>query len=315
MPRVNIRFVNLAIMLLVIGRTFKESLSNFVRNGWLSIAAVSVLLLSLFIIGMLFMVTKVSDDILSTTQNKINVSAYLKSDVSEDRIMEIKKEIEGYPDIQSVQYISRDQALEDFKKNNAGEPVIIQSLEEIGENPLLASVVIKANSSDNYEAISNQILDSDFKDDISRVNYGRNKEIIEKLNNLINETKKIGLALVGLFSVISILIIFNTIRITIYTHKQEIEVMRLVGASNTYIRLPFVFEGIIYGFIATVISLMAIFGVIKFISSFLPSLFPSGYLSSLFLHNLLTLLGIQVLAGVILGVLSSMIAIRKYLKI
>lgn len=302
-------------MFLVIARTFKESLSNFVRNGWLSIAAVSVLLLSLFIIGILFMVTKVSNDVLLNTQNKVNVSVYLKSDVSEDRIMEIKKEIEGYPNIQSVQYVSRDQALEDFKKSNIGEPVIIQSLEEIGENPLLASLVVKATGPDKYEAVSNQISDATFKDDISRVNYGRNKEIIEKLNNLINETKKIGLILVGLFSVISILIIFNTVRITIYTHKQEIEVMRLVGASNNYIRLPFVFEGIIYGLIATVISLLALFGVIKFISSFLPSLFSDGYLTSLFLHNLLILLGIQLLAGVILGVLSSMIAIRKYLKI
>lgn len=302
-------------MLLIIGRTFKEGINNFLRNGWLSIAAVSVLLLSLFILGMLFMVTKVSNDVLKNTQDKINISVYLKSDVSEGRIAEIKKEVEKYPDVRSVEYISRNQALEDFKRNNANEPVIIQSLEEIGENPLLASLVVKAVNPENYEALAEKITSSDFKDDISRVNYGRNKEIIEKLNNLINQTKKIGLMLVILFSVISILIIFNTIRLTIYTHRQEIEVMRLVGASNTYIRLPFVFEGIIYGFIATVVSVLAIFGVINFISSFLPSLFPSGYLTSLFIHNLLILLAIQFLAGVILGVLSSMIAMRKYLKI
>lgn len=302
-------------MFLIIARTAKESLSNFWRNGWLSVAAVSVLLLSLFIFGAVFMIMSISDNALKTTQEKINISVYLKSDVTEEKTGEIRKELEKIPGVAQVDYISREQALTDFKKNNADEPVIIQSLEEIGDNPLLASLIIKASDPQKYEDISKQISSSSFKDEVSRINYARNKELIDKLNNLVDQIRKIGLSLVSLFSIISILIIFNTIRITIYTHRQEIEVMRLVGASNTYIRLPFVFEGILYGLLASLISMGLLFTSVKFISSFLPSLFADNLLVSLFFKNALSLFSIELLAGIILGVLSSIIAMRKYLKI
>lgn len=317
LPRANINanFLNLAFMLLTIKRTFKEAIINFFRNGWLSIATVSILILSLYVGGVLYVVTFTVDNILKNVQEKVNISMYFSSDVSEDKINEIKSTIMKYGEVKSADYISKEQALEDFKKNNANEPIIMQSLQEIGDNPLQSSLVIKANNANQYPVIVNALEKADFNTDISRINYGKNKEIIDKLNSIIATIRRIGIVLGVIFAAIAILITFNTIRITIYTHRQEIEIMRLVGASNTFIRLPFIFEGIIYGLAASIISMIILFITLKFITPYVSSVIPSENLISFYFSNFFNIFGIQILIGIFLGVFSSWIAMRKYLKI
>lgn len=295
-------------------RTFKEGVTNFWRNGWLSLAAVSVLTLSLFISGVLFVVLMAANGVLKNVQDKVNVSVYFKTDAPEERILAAKSDLEDYNEVKSVEYISREQALEDFKRNNANEPVIMKSLEEIGDNPLLASLIVKANNPNQYEAISDYVSSASFKDDVSRLNYGKNKEVIDKLNGLIAEVRKIGLVLAAIFAVISILITFNTIRITIYTHRSEIEVMRLVGASNPYIRLPFILEGVMYGLSAAVISMLILFAAVRLSAPYV-SFLPLKDIVSFHASNLLILIGAELFLGVALGVISSWIAVRKYLKV
>ncbi|MDQ1283971.1 MAG: Cell division protein FtsX [Patescibacteria group bacterium] len=302
-------------MFLVLGRTIRESFRNFWRNGWLSVAAVSVMIFSLFTISVLFVITETGSNILRNVQERVNVSIYFKSDVSEENISKAKIDLESYSEVASVEYVSKEKALEDFKSNNVNEPAIVKSLEELGENPLLASLVVKAKSPDQYESVSAYLAEASFKEDISRVNYGKNKEIIEKLNRIVAEIKKIGSILAVLLAGISILIIFNTIRITIYTHRQEIEVMRLVGASNTFIRLPFIFEGIIYGAIASVISMGLLFLSVRFTAQYFPSVVLPENLFSFYLKNFALLLGMQLAIGTFLGIFSSIIAMRKYLRI
>ena len=300
---------------LVLGRTIKESFVNFWRNGWLSVASVSVLTLSLYVVGTLMVVMLVSSTILSNVESRINVSVYFKPDISEDQILKIKSDLEGYGEVKSAQYISKDQALADFKKNNADEPVILQSLDEIGGNPLLASLVVRANDPDQYQNITEYIANASFKDDVSRVNYTKNKQIIDRLNHIIQQARKIGLASAILFSAVAVLIIFNTIRVTIYIHKPEIEVMRLVGASNMFIRLPFLFEGVIYGLLSSVVATIFLVITIKIVDPYITTAMLSKSLMHFYLSHLLSILGIQLLAGIFLGVFSSWIAMRKYLKV
>jgi len=302
-------------MFLVIARTFRGGMNNFWRNGWLSVAAVSVLVLSLYIIGVMLVVTVTTNGILKNIQEKVNISVYFKPDVSEDRINQIKVQLEESTEVKSAEFVSKEKALEDFKRNNANEPVIMQSLEEIGGNPLLSSLVIKANEPGQYETISSFVSGDSFKEDVSRVNYGKNKEIINKLNGIISEIKRIGLVLVAVFSAIAILIIFNTIRIAIYTHKQEIEVMRLVGSSNMFIRLPFIFEGVVYGIVASLVSMLLLFVTLKFLSPYLTRVIPTENLLSFYFSRFGILILIQTAFGVFLGVVSSVIAVRKYLRI
>lgn len=302
-------------MFLTLGRTIKGGWNNFFRNGYLSVAAVSVMLLCLFTVSSLYIIVLTADNVLQNMQEKVNISVYFKSSVSEESILKAKQDLENYSEIKSVEYVTKDQALENFKKNSASEPVILQSLDEIGGNPLLSYLVIQANDSNQYDLVGQYLSNASFKDDISRVNYGKNKEVIDRLNNIVAEVRKIGLGVAGLFSIISLLIIFNTVRITIYTHRKEVEVMRLVGASNTFIRLPFIFEGIIYGFVASIISTLLLFVALKSSERFTLHLIPSVNMASLYLSNLAVIFGMQLLIGALLGSISSWFAIRKYLKI
>lgn len=288
---------------------------NFWRNGWLSLATVSILILSLYVVSVIYVVTLTVDGVLKNVQEKVNVSVYFKPDVAEEKIAEMEKYLKDYAEVKSVDYVSKEQALEDFKKNNAGEPVILQSLQEIGENPLQASLVVKANNAGQYQNVVDYINKSDFKEDIGRINYGKNKEIIEKLNGIIAAIRKTGITLALIFAAIAILVIFNTIRITIYTHRHEIEIMRLVGASNSYIRLPFAFEGIIYGLAASLVSMAILFATLKFMAPYVSSVIPSENLIAFYLSHFWKIFGIQVLVGSFLGISGSWIAMRKHLKI
>lgn len=302
-------------MFLVIKRTLKEAFINFLRNGWLSVGTVSILIFSLYAVGVLYVVTFTVNNVLSNVQEKVNVSVYFNSEVSEDRIRQIRDFVQNLDGVKSADYISKGQALEDFKRSNANEPVIMQSLQEIGDNPLQASLVIKAVDPNRYQIIADSIGKADFNSDISRVNYGKNKEIIDKLNSIVATIRRTGIALGLILAAIAVLITFNTIRLTIYTHQHEIEAMRLVGASNMFIRLPFIFEGVIYGAAASIMSMAVLFITLKFITPYVSSVIPSENLISFYFRHFVNILGVQLLIGVLLGFFSSWIAMRKYLKI
>lgn len=285
------------------------------RNGWLSVASVSVLFFSLLIISLLFSITLTANGLIQDVQSKINVSVYFKSDTSEENILAAKKDLESFQEVTEVEYITKEQALEEFKRENANEETVLKALEEIGDNPLLSYLVVKTQNPDQYEGIATYINQADFKDDVSRVNYDKNKEKIDQFNQLIGQVKKIGVVLGSIFALVAILITFNTIRLTIYSQKQEIEIMRLVGASNVFIRLPFVFEGIIYGVVSSVFSMGFLFAVMKFGGTYIAGDGFAGKMVEFYLAYFWQLLGIQLALGIFLGVVSSFIAMRKYLRV
>jgi cell division transport system permease protein len=302
-------------MFLMIARTFKESIASIIRNGWLSIATISILIMSLYIISIFFVSTSTANEMLKEIKNKANISVYFKSDVKEESILEIKGKVEGMSEIKSVDYVSKDKALESFKKNNESEPIILESLKEIGENPLLSSLVIRAKNSTEYQKIAENIKSAEFSNDISRVNYNKNKDLIDKLNSVIATIQRVGISLGILFAAISLLITFNAIRITIYTHKQEIEIMRLVGASNMFIRMPYIFEGIIYGVAGSIASMLILFISLKFVTPYITSAIPTGSLVGFYMSNFWMILGYQMLLGSFFGILGGVMAMRKYLKV
>ncbi len=302
-------------MLLLITRTFKESIRSILRNGWLSVSTISILVMSLYIISVFFVFTSTANEMLKEIKNKANISVYFKADAEEGVILAAKTEVEKMNEVKSVEYISKEVALENFKRTNANEPVILESLKEIGGNPLLAALVVRANNPTDYQTIDENITKATFSEEVSRVNYNKNKELINKLNSVIETIQKIGISLGLLFAAISLLITFNAVRITIYTHKQEIEIMRLVGASNMFIRLPFIFEGIIYGIVSSVVSVLLLFISLKFIASYVSLTIPTVSLMNFYLANFGTILGYQILLGSFFGVIGGLMAMRKYLKV
>lgn len=297
-------------------RTFKEGWQNFRRNGWLSFATVSILTLSLFIVGLSTLLGLTTHYMLQNMREKVSVNVSFNPDVPEQRMLEIRDELSKYKkEIASVEYVSRDAALETFLAENKNNPAVTQAIEEIGENPLLPSLVIKAVRPEDFQVIVNQIQRSTFQSDISRINYDKNKKIFNNLERNNKSIKKVGLILGIAFIFIAVLITFNTIRITIYSHRQEFEIMRLVGASNIYVRMPFMFEGIFYGIAAALTTVLALFGAAYVISPLTQGALPQGNFMGLYLQFLIPMILGLLFLGIFLGVLSSSIAIRRYLKV
>lgn len=296
-------------------RTFKEGLDNFRRNGWLSFATVSVLAISLYVISVTIILGVTANIVLKNIQDKINISMYFNPDVTESRILEIKGKLVGYQEIGSIDYVSKEQALEQFKKLGDKNPSITQALEEIGENPLLPALVIKAKNPNQYDIITKAITNASFSEDISRIDYEENKAAIERLTSIMKLVEQVGLTLGIVFVFIGVLITFNAIRLTMYAHKQEFEIMRLVGASNIYIKMPFVFEGIFYGVVSAVVVMICLFITSKLLAPITQGSIGGGDIVAFYLSNFFIIFGGLLFSGIFLGTLSGTIAIRRYLKV
>lgn len=302
-------------MFITFKRIIKSGLKNFYRNGWLSTATISVMVLTLVVISALLMLNVIASAVLTNLQEKIDVSVYFKLEAIEEDILVIKSQLEKLTEVERVNYVSRDEALMKFRERHKDNPYLIQSLQELGENPLEASLNIKSREASQYEAISKFLEGIYYSNIIDKVDYRQNKEVIDKLAYIIANIKLAGLSLSGVLILVVILVTFNAIRLAIYSSREEIKVMRLVGASNWFIQGPFIIEGILYGIFSSLITLGILYPIFYFAS---PKL--SGFLSiedffTYFQANVWSFLVLLLGIGVVLGVLSSFVAIRKYLKV
>lgn len=302
-------------ILTALRRVIKSGAHSFWRNLWVSTATISVMVITLGLITGLFLVSVVAGSILKDLEEKVDISVYFKLEIPESDIIKVKTELEGLTDVKSVEYVSRETALAKFETEHQENPLIIKSLEELGENPLEASLNIKAKVIDDYESIASFLESSRFSGLVDTVNYRQNQKVIEKLSSILSSIRKSGLISVLVLGLVAILVTFNTIRITIYSLREEIGVMRLVGASNWYIRGPFVVEGIMHGLASSLIAIIIFYPLILFISPKVASFLTGVNLADYFGQNFWQIFLLQTLTGVTLGVISSLIAIRRYLKI
>ncbi len=311
-------------MWLQIKRTIKFAINNIAHNYWLAIATIGSIAIALFIINVQIANLMANNLLLEDIQNKVNISVYLKPEVNDEAGREIARKIESYPEVEKVNYVSKEEAFEKFKKDTANNQVLQEALDEVGDNPLGITLNVKARNSEDYPKINEKIKQDTFQDKIESINYEEYKGIISSLNEEIRSSQKITIILAVILSLIAVLITFSTITITIYTHRKEIEIMKLVGGSNFFVSAPFVWEGIIYGVIAAVISTAASYGYLQYIIknssdgsllSLSSARFIKQFLETYLIRNWAIIILSQLLAGIFLGVTSSLISIRKYLKI
>lgn len=299
----------------VLKRVFKSGIVSFWRNRWISTATILIMVITLSLITSLFLVSVVADSILKDLEEKVDISVYFKLDTPENEILKIKTELEGISDVKGVEYVSRDAALAKFEESHQNNPLIIKSLQELGENPLEASLNIKAKVIDEYETVASFLESPRFSGYVDTVNYRQNQKVIEKLSSILSAIRKSVLIAILVLGFIAVLVTFNTIRLTIYSMREEISVMRLVGASNWYIRGPFIVEGVLHGVIASILTTIFFYPLILFmspkVSAFLAGIDLLGYFNS----NFWNIFFIQTLVGVFLGVVSSLIAMRRYLRV
>ncbi|GAI21739.1 unnamed protein product, partial [marine sediment metagenome] len=244
-----------------------------------------------------------------------DMAIYFSEEPSIEEIVAIQEELFSLPEVKNLEYVSKEEALEKFTERHKSEEVIMESLAEVGGNPLLSSINIKAFEASQYAAISSFLDNASFRDLITKVDYYQKKPAIEKVFSWTSSINVIGIILSIVLAVVAVLIAFNTVRIAIYNSRDEIETMRLVGAANWFIRGPFMVQGVIAGALAVLITFLVFSVGILFLSPKLEIVIPGLGLSAYFFSNFFVILLIQLAAGVGLGVLSSWIAVRRYLKI
>lgn len=291
-------------------------MTNFRRNLWLAGASTLIMIITLIILSVLTLLFVITNSSVQSIQERVDISAYFKNGLAESQIMVIRADLQQDPRVRSIKYVSSEQALEDFKERHQNDQLVMESVSELNENPLPATLQIKANTLEDYQGIADLLNSDKYKASLEKVNFEDNRIIIDRLNTLLTYIITFGIALMVLFSIIAILVIFNTITLTIYNRREEVEIMRLVGATNWYIRGPFIVEALVYSLIATALTSLLLLPVYF---SYLPRI--SNYLTpggAVFTGNLTTffiVVAIMLAIAFILSTISSLMAIRRYLKI
>lgn len=302
-------------MFILFKRVIKTGWKGFKRNIGLSLATILIMVIVISLATLLFILSPVSKILIADVQEKVDISVYFKEDVSSEYILEVESEISKIPQVRGVEYISKNQALERFVERHKDNPVLMESLTELGSNPFLASLNVNAWDPSQYEQVASLLETSSFRNLIEKVDYHERKPVIEKVFSTVSGLNRVGLFFSIVFAIIAVLIAFNTIRIAIYNSGQEISIMRLIGASNWFVRGPFLIQGIIIGFIATLITLLITFGLCYGFDARIRTIAPDISIYSIFVSNFFSLFLIQLATGIGLGIMSSYIAVRKYLKI
>lgn len=308
------------MIMVKIRRILRTGFFNFWRNTTVSLASVLVMTITLMVIGIISFSGALLDTSLAELSSKIDINVTFVTTADEEDIFAIKQEIEALPEVSIVTYVSRDEALEDFKERHANDQSILAALEELGDNPLGAVLNIKAREPSQYATVAEFLeggntLSAEGITIIDRINYFQNKQAIDRLTSIIDAADQLGFILTIVLAAISMLIAFNTIRLTIYIARDEIAVMRLVGASTSYIQGPFVVVGIIYGLVATIVTLILFFPITYGLAGATESFFTGFNIFSYYLRNFFEIALIVLFSGVVIGALSSVLAIRKYLKV
>ncbi|MGC9610702.1 MAG: permease-like cell division protein FtsX [Minisyncoccia bacterium] len=296
-------------------RIFKYGWQNFFRNSWLSVSTIAIMILALLVFEGLIIFNVVSKGAIQSIEGKVDISVYFKSNVSEDAVLGLKHSLEGLNEVSFVEYVSQEQALADFKNRHAGEETITQTLNELDTNPLLASLNIKAKDLHHYDTIASYLEKPDLQDIIQKITYAQNQVVIDRLTALVDNLGRGGFALTIFLAFLAVVVTFNTIRLAIFSASDQIGIMRLVGASNGFIRGPFMVEGLIYGIVSAIISFLIFIPFIGFVSPHVNSFIPEVNIQNYFNTNFLSLMFYQLIFGVALGIVSSIIATRRYLNV
>jgi cell division transport system permease protein len=297
-------------------RIIKFSFQDIARNVWLTIVTITILLLALLSINTLLMVRVISDNAVVAIKEKINISLYLKAESPESEIAALKARISNFDKVKSVVYVSKQDALDSFREKYKNNQAVLTALKELGRNPLLPSLtIIPKNFSESGLLINEvKILDSSI---IESRDFSDNTVVLNKINSITKRVNEVGLFIIIIFILTSLLVVYNAIRVAIYTHRQEIEIMRLVGASNFFIYMPYLVSAFIYTLFSILIVISIFYPFLSLLQPYL-EVFFMGYnvnILSYFVDNFAFVFGLQFLIVLVINILASLFAVQKYARI
>ena len=299
-------------------RTFRYALVDFWRNFWLSFITVSVVFIAIFSINSLILIKTVSDYTLQTVEKKIDVSVFINPDVEETSIYDLRSRLLGLSEVKEVIYISADEALQSMKNRHAGDDAILQSIEELGVNPLGAQLIVQANSTDDYGPIVSLLGEERYDPIIAEKNFDEHTYIIERVSAISKRIRSAATFVSLIFGLVALIVVFNTLRVIIYTHREEIAIMRLVGATKAFIRMPYIWQSAIYSILSLGLFLLIWYPILGVIQLYVNELFSDGANIDLFAYynqNFVVLFGSQLIGVALLLALASFVATSKYSRV
>lgn len=302
-------------MFVLIKRIFKAGFSSFKRHQHLSFATILILVMTVSLVALLFVSHKVLKFTIFQIRSKADISVYFQKGAAETEIFELKQKLAEFSEVKEIEYVSEEAALENFIARHQNEKALMESLAEVGDNPFLASLNIKAFEAQDYEKVVNFLEDDSFSNLINKIDYFKRKSAIEKVFSATSFLDKAGVSVSLALIAISVLVTFNTIRLAIYTQKEEITIAKLVGASNWFVRGPFLVQGVLCGLSAFIFSFVIITFCFYFFSPKITVFFPGFKLFDFFRQEMGSILAIQIIGALILGIIPSFFAIRKYLRV
>lgn len=299
-------------------RVIKFSWKNIWRNFWLSIITMSTIIITLFSISLVLALGVGLKQIIKAAEEHIDMSVYFYPSVTDTQANSVITVIEAMPGIQEVVYITKEQSLASYEKRAQDSPELLAPLKVIGQNPFGATVTIRANEPTAYQRVIDELNKPQYKDLIEgqKKEFEENRKFIDSFTAFTDKIKISGLIISVFFAIIAALLIFNAIRVAIYTHREEIAIMKLVGATNWFVRAPFIMETIIYSAVAVLISGGLFFILMYFLQPYLDGYFGGDVaIYSYFSHNALVIFGVELLATIFLNIITGSLALRRYLRV
>jgi len=297
-------------------RIIKLGLTNFWRNRWLSFASTLIMSLTLLVISIFVILTLVIGKTTDSIKSKMDISVYFNDSANMEQIVNLQQKVAGRTDVREVVYVSKEEALAIFRNQQQGKRVSEYIKPE--ENPLPRSLEIKAQAAESLKDIAQYLDQAEFKNIVQNISYQENKKIIERLIAITSFVKELGLLLSLTFVIISVLVVLNTIRLTIFSRKDEIEIMRLVGASDIFVKVPFIVEGLLYGILATFISSGLLWAGVVVIAPRIEQYLGSSVssrMTSFFYDHFLIIISLELLVGITISIVCSLMSIRKHLRV
>lgn len=304
-------------MIISLNRIIRFSFQNFWRNAWLSFVTISILTLTLLSINFFIALNALFDYSLLTVEEKVNITVHFQQTAQESDVKTFLASLSALPDVATTEVRTKEEALEKFRTTFKGDQHIQESLQELESNPLPSSVIIRAKDIQRYDSILAFINDPRYQGIIERQTFVDRTKFIERLQDLKVNAQRIGAGVTVFFALIAALIVVNTIRMTIFTRRREVGIMKLVGATNRFIRAPLFLEGIWYSVAAVLLTILIVFPLISTLQPYLNHLFENSPFDILayFSDNFGTIFGTQFAAIVLLNTFASFVAIGRYLKV
>lgn len=297
-------------------RIIKFSFQDIFRNLGLSLMTVFVLMLMLLSLNALWSVDVVARQAVQAVKGQVNMSIFLRSKISDKNIAELQAYLRSFPLVTGVSLLSQQQALAAFKGRYQRQPEVLDALTELGENPFGPTLVVTAREPEQYKQILQALSVPEYDKLIEAKSYDEHQDAIERIQTITNRIEGFGYGLLAFFSIIAFLIIFNTIRVAIYTQRMEISIKRLVGANNWFIQGPYQVSALIFSFVSIALTMAIVWFGLRYIDPYVSEAFSSGFsLTNYYRSHILGLLGVQALMVVVLTVVSSTVAMRRQLKV